>query len=85
MARVKGFRILQKLCGTMKCSVSLIWKICNNLTTLLPPLHPHSGEIHVMMMLMMMMVMTILTALTTELSPIPTVRFGCCKTNVNSF
>ena len=44
MARVKSFRILQNLYGTMKCSVSLIWKICNNLTTLLLPLHPHSGE-----------------------------------------
>ena len=37
MERVKNFRILPNLTGTMKASVSKIWKICNHLTALQPP------------------------------------------------
>lgn len=41
MERVKNFRVLQNLTGTMKAKVSKIWKICNHLTALQSPLHPH--------------------------------------------
>lgn len=41
MERVKNYRILNSLTGTMKANVSKVWRICNSLTTLLPPLHPH--------------------------------------------
>ena len=41
--RVKNFRVLNNLTGTMKASVSKIWKLCNYLTALMPPLHPHDS------------------------------------------
>lgn len=41
MERVKNYRILNSLTGTMKANVSKVWMICNSLTTLLPPLNPH--------------------------------------------
>lgn len=41
MERVKNFRVLSNLIGTMKANASKIWKVCNYLTALLPPLHPH--------------------------------------------
>ncbi|XP_046364948.2 uncharacterized protein LOC124141094 [Haliotis rufescens] len=46
MERVKNFRILQGIIPiTISKSVNKIWKICNALTTLLPPLYPHDQEI----------------------------------------
>jgi len=44
MERVKNFRVLHNLTGTMKANVSMIWKICNNLTALLPPLHAQHDD-----------------------------------------
>ena len=41
MERVKNYKILNSLAGTMKATASKVWRICNSLTTLLPPLHPH--------------------------------------------
>ena len=41
MARVKNFRILSHLPGSMKGTVSLIWRVCNALTALQDPLHAH--------------------------------------------
>ena len=47
MERVKNWRVLHNLSGTMKNSVSEIWKICNHLTAFLPPLHAHDSGVPV--------------------------------------
>lgn len=41
MERVKNFKVLHNLTGSMKANVSKIWRICNYLTALQSPLHPH--------------------------------------------
>ena len=44
MARVKNFRILSHLSGSMKGTASHIWRLCNALTALQDPLHPHDDN-----------------------------------------
>lgn len=44
MERVKNFRVLNNLTGTMKANVTKIWNICNYLTALSPSLHSDFGD-----------------------------------------